>query len=82
MTGVSPNLRILAQLMATEEKELKRPRLYTNLDTMEFSYSKEDRSIGLSRILESIILWGVEIERLIWTELCQIQLKLVVHDLY
>ena len=50
MTGYSPHLRILAQLMPTEEKEEKRQRLYTSLDMMEFSYSKEDKSIGLSEI--------------------------------
>ena len=54
MTGDSPRLRILAQLIPTVVKEEMRVKLYTSLDPMESPYSSDDRSIGLSKIFESI----------------------------
>ena len=55
MTGDSPHLRILAQLIPTKEKEENRVRLYTSLDMMESLYNREERSIGLSETKQKLM---------------------------
>ena len=47
-------MRILAQLIPTREKEQKRVKPYTSLEIKESWYSREDRSIGLSKMVQSM----------------------------